>query len=143
MSVLDGFAVVPSLDERPRETPRSKRRVAAPPSEKSVRDRVVAAIIGRGGYAIPKHMTQNGVRGTPDVLGCLEGRMLTIECKRIGYDLQPVQRAQLQKWQDAGALAGWVTSVEHLEQLLDHLHDPAWRNTFEHPGDGRGAGEAW
>lgn len=143
MSVLDGFPVVPELDAAPRATPKSRQRAARPPSERSVRDRVIAAIAGRGGYAIPKHMTEFGVRGTPDVIACIQGRLIMVECKTIGYDLQPVQRAQLQKWQNAGALAGWVRSVAHLEELLSHLDDPDWRNTFEHPGDGRSAGEPW
>lgn len=143
MSILDGFAIVPELDAAAKAPPKSRRRAARPPSEKSVRDRVVAHVIAAGGYAIPKHMTQHGVRGTPDVMACIGGRMLVVECKAPGYDLQPVQRVQLQKWQNAGALAGWVRSVAHLEELLTHLDDPDWRNTFEHPGDGRGAGEPW
>jgi len=138
------FVVDESLDEAPRPTPASRRRKTRPgPSEAIVKKRVIERITELGGYAIPKHMTAMGVRGTPDVMACLRGRMLMIECKTIGYDLQPDQRVELRKWQNAGALAGWVRSVTHLEELLSHLDDPDWRNTFDLPGDGRGAGEPW
>lgn len=139
---LAGFAVDESLDAAPRAAARSRRRSARPVTETAVKDAVINELKRRG-YALAKHMTGLGQRGTPDVFACIAGRMVVIEVKTIGYDLQPVQRAELQKWQTAGALCGWVRSLTHLHDLLEHLDDPSWRNDFEHPGDGRGAGESW
>lgn len=140
--LLDSFRVDPTLDEAPKAATRSRRRVARGVTEATVKKKVLGRL-NEIGYAIPKHMTGMGVRGTPDLLGCVLGRMVVIECKTIGYELEPDQRAQLRQWQNAGALAGWVRSLAHLEEILEHLHDPAWRNTFDHPGDGRGASEPW
>ena len=140
--LLARFQVDASLDAAPTAAPRSRRRVARPVSEKTVKDKVVARL-NEVGYAIPKHMTSMGVRGTPDVLACVSSRMVVVETKTGTNEPTPVQRAELTKWQNAGALAGWVCSLTHLEQLLSHLDDPSWRNDFDHPGDGRGASEPW
>lgn len=140
--LLASFQVDPSLDAAPKTAPRSRRRVAKPVSETTIKKHILDRL-NQIGYAIPKHMTGMGVRGTPDLLGCVGGRMVAIEVKTIGYDLQSDQRVQLRKWQNAGALAGWVRSLAHLEEILEHLQDLTWRNTFDHPGDGRGASEPW
>jgi hypothetical protein len=142
-SFLGGFAIDESLDAAPKAAPRSKRRAARPRPEVLIRGDVIAHLIALGGYAIPKHQTEYGVRGTPDVFACLTGRLVVVEIKTIGYDLQPDQRGELRKWQNASALAGWVRSLTHLDELLSHLDDLAWRNDFNHPGDGRGASEPW
>lgn len=139
---LGGFTVDESLDAAPRASVRSRRRSARPVTEKAVKEGVIAEL-KRQGYALAKHMTGLGQRGTPDVFACVAGRMVVIEVKTIGYDLQPDQRAELRKWQNAGALTGWVRSLTHLHELLEHLNDPSWRNDFAHPGDGRGVGEPW
>lgn len=142
-SFLDSFAVDPGLDAAVRAQPRSRRRAARGPTEAVIKAKVIAHLKELGGYAIPKHQTSMGVRGTPDVMACLGGRMVMVETKVPGKNLEPDQRAELRKWQNAGALAGWACSLTHLDELLSHLNDPAWRNDFDHPGDGRGAGEPW
>jgi hypothetical protein len=142
-SPLTSFLIDATLDAAPKAAPRSKRRAARPRPEVLIRADVIAALIAMGGYAIPKHQTEYGVRGTPDVFACVAGRLVVVEIKTLGYDLQPDQRAELRKWQNAKALAGWVRSLAHLDELLSHLDDLAWRNDFSHPGDGRGASEPW
>jgi hypothetical protein len=137
------FEVVEELDAPRDRLPPSRRREAPPVSEDSVRAGVMALYELRGGYAIVKHQTGLAVRGTPDVIGCIEGRCVVVECKRVGYVPTAAQHGQLRKWQVAGALACWVQSVEHFEQALTHLHDPSWVNDFAHPGDGRDADAAW
>lgn len=137
------FEVVEGLDAARKRLPPSKRREPAPPSETSVRDGVVALYELRGGFGLVKHMTGFGVRGTPDVMGCIQGRCVVVECKRVGYVPTAAQLGQLRRWQRAGALACWVQSVEHFEQVLTHLNDPEWVNDFAHPGDGRDADAAW
>jgi hypothetical protein len=137
------FEVVEGLDAPRRKLPQSRRREAAPVSETSVRSGVVAHFELVGGVVIVKHQTELAVRGTPDLLGCINGRCVVVECKRVGYVPTAAQLGQLRRWQRAGALACWVQSVEHFQQVLTHLHDPEWVNDFAHPGDGRDADAAW
>lgn len=141
--VFSAFEVVAGLDAKRRSLPPSRRRSAAPVSELSVRDAVMREIAIRGGHGIVKHMTGAGTRGTPDVLACVAGRMLVVECKRVGHVPTAAQLGQLRKWQDAGALACWVQNVGHLRQVLEHLGNPSWYNDFDHPGDGRDADAPW
>lgn len=142
-SPLAGFSVDPDLDAAPRAAPPSKRRAAPTETEASVKDRIMRRIRARGGYVIAKHMTGLGVRGTPDLMACIGGRMVVIEVKADTKVPTPAQFGELRRWQTAGALAGWARTEGQLDQLLDHLVEPGWRNTLEHPGDGRDAGESW
>lgn len=143
-SFLDGFTVDPALDATPAAAPRSKMRAARPRTEHSIRADVLARLItDLGGYGIVKHQTGLGTRGTPDLFACVDGRMIVIETKTGANVPTPAQRGELKKWQNAGALTGWVRCVTDLDQILSHLSDPEWRNTFDHPGDGRGENEPW
>ncbi len=56
----------------------------------------------------------------PDVIGCSRGRMLALEVKRpIGsYGLTTRQAVELRRWNHAGAIAGVVTSVDDVIELL-------------------------
>jgi hypothetical protein len=40
----------------------------------------------------------------------------------------------LRRWHEAGALVGWFTSTEHVEQLLDHLGEEAFVPDLNRPG---------
>jgi hypothetical protein len=140
---FSGFTVVAELDAQRVPVTKSRARKARPPSETSVKDAVMSKIRLAKGYCIAKHMTGAGKRGTPDVLACVQGRMVVVECKTGDYEPTPAQLGELRRWQDAGALAGYVRTVAELEQLLSHLQEPGWRNDFEHPGDGRSKGDPW
>lgn len=140
---LAGFTVVDGLDAERVARPPSRTRKARPVSEASVKDRVLAKIALLGGYGIAKHMTSAGKRGTPDVLACLNGRMLVIEVKTVGNVPTPAQLGELRRWQEAGALACWVQEPAHLDHALEHLTDRDWRNNFEYPGDGRQSRDPW
>lgn len=137
-----GLDVGAVADEMARPVQRSRRRKARPVSEHSVRESCLQ-VLNQVGYAIPKHQTGSGQRGTPDLLGCVRGRMVVIECKTANGEPTAAQYGKLRRWQDAGALVGWVQSAEHLRQLLDHLDEFGWRNDLSGPGDGRGAGDRW
>lgn len=76
--------------------------------------------------------------GQPDVLACIDGRMVQVEAKVPGNKPTPRQMVNLRAWEASGALAGWVTSVEGLEDLLSHLDEPGWVN----PQLARGTGPA-
>lgn len=138
-----GFTVDPSLDAPRRAVAKSRRRTARPITEAAVKTAVMRKLAVLGAYAISKHQTSLGKRGTPDVLACLEGRFLALEIKREGNVPTPEQLGEMRRWQQAGALAGWVQSVEDLDELLSHLADAGWRNDFKSPGDGRSADDPW
>lgn len=137
------FEVLAELDEPPAHRPPSKRRKARPVTEDTVKQGVLDLIKLRKGYAIVKHQTGLSVSGTPDVLACIDGRFVAIEIKRVGNIPTPTQLGQLRLWQKAGALACWVDEVRQLNDVLEHLTDNTWHNDFEHPGDGRHAGDPW
>ena len=137
------FEVLAEPDEPRAPRPRSQRRTARPVTETAVKKGVLRTIKLLGGYCIVKHQTGLSRRGTPDVLACIGGRFVAIEVKRVGNIPEPDQLGELRKWQAAGALACWVQTVEQLNEALEHLDDHSWRNDFEHPGDGRHAGDPW
>lgn len=93
---------------------------------------VVAAIVrelrARGAEVIKTHGDQFTVPGEPDLLACLEGRMVRIEVKQPGQHPTAAQYARLRAWEKAGALCGWCTSPGDAADLLAHFHDPSWKN---------------
>jgi hypothetical protein len=67
-------------------------------------------------------------KGTPDILGCCQGRTLAIEVKRPGgeapfYDHEPTpkQHYELTAWRDAGAVAGVIRSIKELGQFMETI----------------------
>ncbi|MGH3986330.1 MAG: hypothetical protein ACRDTZ_03310 [Pseudonocardiaceae bacterium] len=124
--------------------PPSRRRPPRQVSEVDVREGCVALILELGGYVIVKHQTGFDVRGTPDLIYCLEGRMGVHETKR-NKTKRPTsaQFSELRKWDRAGALASWGWTVGHLRDVLAHVHDPQWRHDLEFPGDGGARDEPW
>jgi VRR-NUC domain len=56
--------------------------------------------------------------GTPDILACVGGRMVGIECKRKGGKLSPAQGECLDAINRAGGLAFVATSIEDVERAL-------------------------
>ena len=58
-------------------------------------------------------------RGTPDVIGCVGGRMVAFECKRDRTERPTrIQLWRLSEWIRAGAVVGAVASVEDAELIL-------------------------
>lgn len=139
-----GLRLDPTLDAERKHQPASGRRKARVVTEDTVKASCVTEFVVCGGCVIVKHQTSLGVRGTPDLIGCVGGRCVVIEVKRPGSPgPTAAQLGQLRAWQDAGALAGWVCSVSDLREILSHLGDYGWRNSFESPGDGRQCDQAW
>lgn len=58
-------------------------------------------------------------RGTPDVIGAVDGQMVAFECKR-SRDEEPtaIQQWRLAEWLHAGAVVGAVSSVEDVDLIL-------------------------
>lgn len=58
-------------------------------------------------------------RGTPDVIGSVDGRAVAFECKRDAGEAETaIQRWRLAEWLAAGAVVGAVSSVEDVELIL-------------------------
>lgn len=69
--------------------------------------------------AINIHGSVFSERGTPDVIGCVRGRMVAFECKRDATeDLEEIQKWRLSEWIAAGAVVGGVSDVSHVELIL-------------------------
>lgn len=69
--------------------------------------------------AINIHGSIFSERGTPDVIGCIQGRMVAFECKRDATeDLEKIQKWRLCEWIHAGAVVGGVSSVDDVVLIL-------------------------
>jgi len=89
--------------------------------------RIVAAIrvalreqYGTQWYGIKIHGDQYTVN-QPDILGCLAGRCVAIECKLPGKHARPGQLAILRKWRRAGAIV--IEEGTSAEQVLRVLQN--------------------
>lgn len=70
-------------------------------------------------FAWKTHGGMYGTAGIPDVIACVEGRFCAFEVKRPGGQLTRLQEAALGKIKAAGGVAGMVTSVEEVRQVLE------------------------
>ena len=69
--------------------------------------------------AINIHGSVFSERGTPDVIGCVRGRAVAVECKRdTTEDLEAIQKWRLAEWLMAGAVVGGVSDVSHVDLIL-------------------------
>ena len=72
-----------------------------------------------GAKAINIHGSVFSERGTPDVVGCVNGRMVLFECKRDETEEpEPIQKWRLSEWISAGAVVGGVSDVWQVELIL-------------------------
>lgn len=71
------------------------------------------------GKAINIHGSIFSERGTPDVIGSVNGRFVAFECKRdINEDLEKIQKWRLSEWIEAGAIVGGVSDVWQVQMIL-------------------------
>lgn len=63
-------------------------------------------------------------RGVPDILACVAGRMLALECKALGGKTSPSQDAELMRLREAGAVTGVVTTMEGVAALWALAFNP-------------------
>lgn len=72
-----------------------------------------------GSKAINIHGSVFSERGTPDVIGCIRGRMVAFECKRDAKeDLEKMQKWRLSEWILAGAVVGGISDLDHVKLIL-------------------------
>lgn len=71
------------------------------------------------GKAINIHGSPYSERGTPDIIGCINGRLLAFECKRTeDEDLTKIQKWRLSEWIAAGAVVGGVSDLWQVQMIL-------------------------
>lgn len=71
------------------------------------------------GKAINVHGSIFSERGSPDVIGCIDGRMVAFECKRdTTEDLEKMQKWRLSEWITAGAVVGGVSDLWQVQMIL-------------------------
>lgn len=75
---------------------------------------------------------QVAIRGTPDIIGCVNGCCCAFELKRSeSARIDALQEYNLERWSRAGALAAIVTpeNIQEILELLvrisrgEHIHD--------------------
>ena len=72
-----------------------------------------------GGKAINIHGSVYTERGTPDIIGCIDGRAVAFECKRTDReDLEDIQKWRLSEWIAAGAVVGGVSDLWQVQMIL-------------------------
>lgn len=67
-------------------------------------------------------------RGTPDIIGSVDGHTVVMECKR-GDDENPelIQKWRLSEWELSGAIVGVVRSVKDAKELINqHKNKRGW-----------------
>lgn len=61
-------------------------------------------------------------RGTPDIIGCIRGRLFAFECKRDeNEDPTTIQFWRLGEWYAAGAIVGGVSDISHVILIFSIL----------------------
>lgn len=69
--------------------------------------------------AINIHGSVFSERGTPDIIGCMFGRVFAFECKRDTTETPTnIQQWRLSEWLIAGAVVGSVSDVWHVSMIL-------------------------
>lgn len=127
-------AAVPQ-DEEYAPPPRRTRVVRR--SEADVVRDVMDYILGlRKAYVRKVHGGALGNTGEPDLDAVVRGWAVKLEAKRPDGSEKPTgpQLAALRRWHAAGALVGWFTSVEHVQQILAHLGEEDFVPDLSTPG---------
>jgi len=100
----------------------------AGPETKLVK-KMLAKINGMDGCEARKVHGSRYSSGEPDIDAVLWGIPLKVEVKALsGGKPTPLQEARLRAWHKAGAITGWVNSMEELEELIETCRRKAIRD---------------
>ena len=90
--------------------------------EKKVKQNVVSVLTELGAYYFYPATGGYGRSGIPDIVACLGGRFIGIECKAGNKKPTPLQARELQAVKDSGGIAILYSepamNKQDLEQLL-------------------------
>ena len=93
-------------------------------TETVIQQRIQKYLKGIGAKAVKMHGNEYSEAGIPDLLVCFQGMFLALEIKRPGAYPTRLQKVQLQRFKDAGAIAGVVRSVEDVETMIAAIVAP-------------------
>jgi hypothetical protein len=139
--VLPAGVVVGGIEDEPPAAPKrraARKRFVQHRSESSIQEGCKGVLM-LAGYVVVTTASKYMQNGTPDLLGCVGGRMVAVEVKRPGEKPRPDQFGELRRWQKSGALVGWACAEQDIRDLLEHVEDRGWINPLTGPGDGRQA----
>ena len=91
------------------------------PTETVIQQRIQKYLKGIGAKSVKQHGNEYSEAGIPDLLVCYRGMFLAMEVKQPGKYPTRLQRVQLQRFKDAGAITGVVRSVEDVEGLVSAI----------------------
>lgn len=94
-----------------------RRGFDRPTSEKALEKRGTAWIKSQGGYVVKG----GGQAGTPDRLGCIEGRFFAIEWKNERGRVSDLQKRQIRLIENAGGAVLVTYDVEEMKQFITTL----------------------
>jgi Holliday junction resolvase len=96
--------------------------MAATPESK-VKDKVKKLLKECGAYYTMPVASGYGNAGVPDILACLKGRFIGIECKANGGKPTALQLSNLKQIKEAGGVSVIVdeTSLDVFEEILDKI----------------------
>jgi Holliday junction resolvase len=88
--------------------------------EKKVKDRVVKMLKQHGVYYFFPATFGMGRSGVPDIICCINGRFLAIECKAGNNTTTALQEAEIEKISAAGGLAIVINedNLHHVQSAL-------------------------
>jgi len=91
-------------------------------TEAAITEAIIRWLHARGAHVIK---TYGGPyrRGLPDLIGGFRGRALAPEAKRPGGKPTRLQQYELERFAASGAVAGVVTSVGDVQQLVRGVDD--------------------
>lgn len=79
------------------------------------------ALREHGAWAIKVHGSVYGFVGAPDIIACLRGRFLAVECKVSGKKAHPAQAIQIRRMVAAGAVAVVAYDVSDVETAIERI----------------------
>ena len=88
-------------------------------SERTIKDRIVAALRARGAYVVVTTGVSDA--GTPDILACYRGRFYGFEVKNDVGRASKIQMHRIQQIENAGGVAVVVRGAAPVEALLDEM----------------------
>lgn len=93
--------------------------------ESKVKARVVAVLKARGVYYFFPATYGMGRSGVPDIICCVSGRFLAVECKAGGKKPTALQQLEIAQIQKAGGVALVIneTNMADLLAALEELQD--------------------
>jgi hypothetical protein len=93
--------------------------------ERKVKDKVVAALKKHGAYYFSPPSNGFGRAGIPDIIVCLHGWFVAIECKAGNNKPTLLQLRELNNIEKAGGIAVVINEINtHLvDKLMQHIKD--------------------